>query len=197
MHHNVETRWHSAYAQVPIHVRLSTALKRDNLRVMAKGLAVVDAPGGSWPPNRPVRDGHVYTVLYGGDTTIHVLVEWDSAERASVSEMRIKGRDGRRDLLAEDVRDIPLGRIVALIEGLGAPDEEAPPPLPRRTRGTPDPEEFARLLARHYRYQVKRTSSPAKAIADEHGVPVSRVHRWIREARELQILPPGRQGRAG
>lgn len=65
-----------------------------------------------------------------------------------------------------------------------------------RPDGT-DPDAFSLRVAKAYNALVVTTSAPAKAIADEAGVPVGTVHRWIREARQRGHLPPARKGRAG
>lgn len=60
-----------------------------------------------------------------------------------------------------------------------------------RPDGT-DPDGFSRRVAEAYRAAVVTTSKPAKVLADEAGVPVTTVHRWIREARQRGHLKPGR-----
>lgn len=60
-----------------------------------------------------------------------------------------------------------------------------------------DPEAFSRRVAEAYGEAVAATSTPAKVLAEEAGVPVTTVHRWIREARQRGFLPPARKGRAG
>lgn len=60
-----------------------------------------------------------------------------------------------------------------------------------------DPEGFARRVAEAYNAATITTASPAKVLAEEAGVPVTTVHRWIREARQRGALPPARKGRAG
>lgn len=66
----------------------------------------------------------------------------------------------------------------------------------RRPDGT-NPQEFYRQVAEAYAAVVLTTSKPAKVMAEEAGVPVGTVHRWIREARRRGYLPPARRGRAG
>lgn len=66
----------------------------------------------------------------------------------------------------------------------------------RRPDGT-NPERFYQQVAAAYSEAVLATSKPAKVLAEEAGVPVGTVHRWIREARRRGYLPPARQGRAG
>lgn len=58
-------------------------------------------------------------------------------------------------------------------------------------------DEFFAELARVYRQAVAETRAPAKLIADELGIPVGTVHRWVREARIAGALPPARKGAAG
>lgn len=65
-----------------------------------------------------------------------------------------------------------------------------------RPDGT-DPDAFSRRVAQAYMAAVESTGAPAKALAEEAGVPVTTVHRWIREARQRGHLPPARKGRAG
>ena len=60
-----------------------------------------------------------------------------------------------------------------------------------------DPEAFYRNVAIAYRQYATGTKAPARAIADEAGVPVTTVHRWVREARQRGFLPQGRRGRVG
>lgn len=82
---------------------------------------------------------------------------------------------------------------------LGPPPNDAPTaerqPL-RRPDGT-DPGGFYRQVADAYRAVAGTTSRPAKLLAEEAGVPVPTVHRWIHEARRRELLPPARKGRAG
>lgn len=66
----------------------------------------------------------------------------------------------------------------------------------RRPDGT-NPERFYQQVAAAYSEAVLATSKPAKVLAEEAGVPVGTVHRWIREARRRGYLPPARRGRAG
>jgi hypothetical protein len=65
-----------------------------------------------------------------------------------------------------------------------------------RPDGT-DPEGFSRRVAQAYNEAVDATSTPAKALAAEAGVPVTTVHRWIRDARRLGLIAPARKGKAG
>lgn len=67
------------------------------------------------------------------------------------------------------------------------------PPTSQRTY----PDEFYEKVAGVYSMLISRREHPAAAIAEANGIPVSTVHRWIKEARRRGILPPGRKGRAG
>jgi hypothetical protein len=71
---------------------------------------------------------------------------------------------------------------------------------PRKPLTRPDgsnPDAFYRQVADAYRDAVQDTNKVAKALAEEAGVPVGTVHRWILEARRRGFLPSARQGRAG
>lgn len=72
------------------------------------------------------------------------------------------------------------------------------PDRPRLTR--PEgavPEEFYPRVAAAYSQYTLMTTAPAKEMAAEAGVPITTVHRWIREARRRGFLTPARKGKAG
>lgn len=73
--------------------------------------------------------------------------------------------------------------------------ESARPKL-SRPDGT-DPEGFSRRVAEAYMDATLTTHHPAPLLAEEAGVPVTTVHRWILEARRRGYLPPARKGKAG
>ena len=64
-----------------------------------------------------------------------------------------------------------------------------------RMRGRPDI--FYRQVADVYLEYAQASPRPACDLADEHGVPVSTAHRWIKEARRRGFLSPGRPGKSG
>jgi hypothetical protein len=75
----------------------------------------------------------------------------------------------------------------------GAPRQR----ITRPDRADPEQQQqFYRRVAMAYR-QYAQVRPPAPAIAEEAGVPVTTVHRWVREARRRGYLPPGRQGKVG
>jgi hypothetical protein len=61
----------------------------------------------------------------------------------------------------------------------------------------PYPDDFYRAVASVYSDLAGVLRAPAGAIADANGVPVSRVHEWVKVARARGFLPKGRQGKAG
>lgn len=64
-----------------------------------------------------------------------------------------------------------------------------------RPRGRPDV--FYRDVADVYLTFAQASARPACDLADQHGVPVSTAHRWVKEARRRGFLPPGRPGKSG
>lgn len=56
---------------------------------------------------------------------------------------------------------------------------------------------FYASVADAYRLAARHLPGPAKAIAEANGVPVSTVHRWVKEARRRNHLPPGQAGKRG
>jgi hypothetical protein len=59
------------------------------------------------------------------------------------------------------------------------------------------PDDFYRRVAQAYSWLAGRTPRPAAELAERNDVPLSTVHRWIKEARRRGLLGPGRPGRAG
>ena len=129
-----------------------------------------------------------------GGLHVRILVDEDDSGQLVVKEVRVSGPA----ITPSHLRSVPLATMLRQFE-LRSSDlsPERLPLLPRRVRDGPTPREFARLLARHYRYHAARTSAPNKAIAEAHSVPVPTVARWVREARVLGELPCGRHGRVG
>jgi hypothetical protein len=56
---------------------------------------------------------------------------------------------------------------------------------------------FYQRVAASYSARAARTSRPAVEMANDNGVPVTTVHRWVKEARRRGFLPPGQKGRRG
>jgi hypothetical protein len=59
------------------------------------------------------------------------------------------------------------------------------------------PDSFYEKVAALYKDLAAQGGRPAAEIAKANRVPVTTVHRWIREARRRKLLPPGRAGKAG
>jgi hypothetical protein len=113
--------------------------------------------------------------------------------------VRIPTRTRRRARRAPDV----LG-------GWDAPEPRAARPRPqsRRVSGVIPEEspasarrgrsdEFYENVAAVYQELARSSPRPASQIAEANDVPVTTVHRWIKEARRRGILGPGRPGKAG
>jgi len=79
----------------------------------------------------------------------------------------------------------------ALRRAVAAAGPAAEPP----GRGRPD--FFYRQIADVYLEYAQVSHRPAVDLADNHSVPVTTAHRWIKEARRRGFLPPGRPGKAG
>ncbi|MEU7807893.1 hypothetical protein AB0B18_15715 [Micromonospora chalcea] len=154
-------------------------------------------------------------MIYVGDVRPQRLPLTASALRAlpiGRIEAAINKADLPADLFSDERRDDGFGVQFAPVDAeLAAyldetehrwmswsrsqPTTPAREPL-SRPDGT-DPDAFSRRVAQAYAVAVESTSAPAKALADEAQVPVTTVHRWIREARQRGHLPPARRGRAG
>lgn len=139
---------------------------------------------GSWHP----IDG-----LEPLDVLVHFRAEHDG--RKIVDSVLIRGDR----VSAEQLRDLPLGQIERLANT--PPDQDVDQffrelqPLVREQHRSP--EAFAKMVALYYNMFSAKHASPAKAISEHANVPVGTVRWWIREARRLGTLPPGRQGKVG
>jgi hypothetical protein len=70
--------------------------------------------------------------------------------------------------------------------------------LPKVAGGERYPDSFYQRVADAYLTYLRAGASPAQAIAEDAGAPVTTVHRWIREARRRELLAPARsKGRPG
>lgn len=52
------------------------------------------------------------------------------------------------------------------------------------------PDEFYYKVADAYLWLAARSQSPARDLASKNNVPVTTVHRWVKEARARGLLPP-------
>jgi hypothetical protein len=59
------------------------------------------------------------------------------------------------------------------------------------------PDDFYEMVATVYERLSVRSNRPAAEIAEAVEVPLTTVHRWVKRARQLGYLPPGRKGRRG
>lgn len=67
----------------------------------------------------------------------------------------------------------------------------------RRPAGRALPDSFLADVAHAYSVLAKEGRKPAPVIAAEADVPVTTVHRWIKEARRRGLLAPARRGATG
>jgi hypothetical protein len=121
-------------------------------------------------------------------------------------------------ITARHLRDLPLGKIEVWVNELahqGLVDVEAPklsdavqfgeaeagtltwvdalPPAGKRAKG----DEFYRRIGEIYGKAAHESTRPAADLAKAWEVPVTTVHRWVREARRRGHLPPAEPGRRG
>lgn len=93
-------------------------------------------------------------------------------------------------ITANDLRQVSIRQL----ETLDAPPH---PSLPLTRPDGTNPDGHARLVAEHYRHFAALGNNPAKLMAEKADVPVTTVHRWIRDARRAGVLGPARKGRTG
>jgi hypothetical protein len=133
--------------------------------------------------------------------------------RLVVDQVVLKGEgdgDDLRALTADDTRSIPLPDIDRLLTGGGRNELEETDQKRRHRRIVPDDEvepltrrrgelkeEFARRVAEQYWRALQRSRYPVAEMARVSGLPTPTIRTWVRNARRLGALPPGKQGRAG
>lgn len=60
------------------------------------------------------------------------------------------------------------------------------------------PDSFYRRIADVYLFHVEHGHPPAKRMAEDSGQPITKINRWVKEARARGLLAPARaRGRAG
>lgn len=120
-------------------------------------------------------------------------------------ESLVNSPDPREKIAEQDRHGSKLGLVLTeldlLIDAMASAPAEAfsagPPREPLTRPDGTDPNLFYRSVAEAYTDVLRRTSAIAPVLAEEAGVPVATVHRWIGEARRRGFLPPARKGRAG
>ncbi|HVB45573.1 MAG TPA: hypothetical protein VNF47_23100 [Streptosporangiaceae bacterium] len=128
------------------------------------------------------------------EVELHALVMRERLARPAETEA-VESLIDYFDRTAADYDDfqgtIPTDEIV--------PEPGEPAAHFRLTRepGSPLTDEFLADVAAMYRWAIASDKAPAPVIAESAGVPVSRVHRWVAQARRRGYLPPGIKGRVG
>jgi hypothetical protein len=118
--------------------------------------------------------------------------------RLHVAAIHIDGND--LPISANTLRAVPLGRIEAHANAHRTGDRHEDAAIPDdlftlEGRGRSD--DFYAHVAAVYRHLVGQTKQPVQSIAEANNVPKTTAHRWIKEARNRGLLPPGRPGKAG
>lgn len=102
-------------------------------------------------------------------------------------------------VIGEDEHTMPRPRKSKPRERLAPPAYDLTVPRARISRppGRSLPDEFLIEVAHAYSSLAKDGQKPAPVIAEEAGVPVTTVHRWIKESRRRGLLAPARKGATG
>lgn len=161
------------------------------------GVTIREAPG----PLVPLGD-HWYRWDEGIDASselrVHAAVQADG--RCHLDALEYEG-----PLSAALLRTIPVGRIEAAVNALavhGTIDRRATleARIPEQLRGSAVPgypDEFYEAVARAYRTLAAVSPRPIVDLAEANEVPTTTAQRWVKEARQRALLPPGRRGKAG
>lgn len=145
------------------------------------------------PPDLP-GPGAWYAVEVDGSEVAEAHFAADDADRWVVDRLVVRAAR----ISSDDLRAIPIGELERHLNvGFVRRDGELVEGEPlRRWKGESAPDFYERVARTYGRY-MRVSRSPAAEIAKASGVPVRTVHGWIREARKIGALPPGRQGAAG
>lgn len=174
----------------------------------------------------PRKRTHWFDLMYGGRVMViddedrwHAVAQLrEGAQRLEVARIELHAHPGHA-LDAAAWRSFPISRLDSEInlphharlirEHWGATKDvpvEGAKPRPLRVKGyVPPPTGARRYPDSHYQRVadlytlfVEHGIPPAKRIAEDWGVEVSKVNRWTKEARRRGLLAPARsRGRAG
>jgi hypothetical protein len=144
--------------------------------------------GWEWAATDDLMPGARVYIKWGERSDGHLVVT-DLCIRGSVDE----------PLTSRSLRSLPVARLEAAANAAKARVAELAlqqePPLGRPDGS--DPDAFYRRVADHYHWHASGSSRPVADMAEAAKVPVTTVHRWVREARRRGFLPPGSRGKAG
>jgi hypothetical protein len=146
----------------------------------------------------------------GHGDRVHVRFRLNDRGRMEPVELRL---DGERPIDSTTLRQLPLTNLEGYANAF--PNEvRNPTPDPRPVAGPliaphrrgaalgeippgAKPDWFYQRLAALYSNLALRSNRPAVLLAERNEVPVTTVHRWVKEARRRGFLPPGQKGRRG
>lgn len=160
-------------------------------------------------------DGHV--VYRADDLEARIWFGRDENRRLYAYKVEVTGPT----VTPEALRTFPLSRMVAFLNGTSPAQQRAAfalaaggevllvgenrwleskrPSMKLRIPTTrKKPNSFYQGVAYRQGWLVDEgVRNPASVIAEANDVPVTTVHRWIKEARARGLLPAGQKGRAG
>jgi hypothetical protein len=149
-----------------------------------------------WANNSAVRDVILYRAEIPGPdlatAASFFATSFTPSAQHWVADMMRSQIDGTE--VARPPRRTNAGNVT------NVPSEPPDPRLsarPAGSRAKPYDDAFYREVADKYTAIASQAPNPAARISDANGVPVTTVHRWVREARRRGFLPPAAPGKAG
>jgi hypothetical protein len=146
----------------------------------------------------------------GHGDNVYVRFRLNDRGRMEPVELRL---EGERPIDSTMLRQLPLTRLEnhanwrphEVRNPTSDPQPLAGAPLAPYRRGPEllkippgaKPDWFYERLAVAYSNLALRSNRPAVLLAERNEVPVTTVHRWVKEARRRGFLPPGQKGRRG
>jgi ABC-type amino acid transport substrate-binding protein len=139
-----------------------------------------------WAPDAPITGDTLRALQLG---RIEAAVNRPALAENLRASLDRPGPDLRR-ALSRDVKQVSSHAVV--------PRYEVAPVVPVPEGRGKYPDSFYRRVADRYSaLQASGERDVARQIADANEVPLTTVHRWVKEARRRGFLPPGRRGKAG
>jgi hypothetical protein len=141
---------------------------------------VLDSIDQADHPRRYFLDVLALVPLISQDAVVHPHA---IAARAEVGNPTVRVAQARETETAQPIRPMKTRRLGTAVD-LSAPAHRKP-------------DEFYQEVANQYGQLVATSNRPAAEMAELYGIPVTTVHRWVKEARRRGFLGPGRKGRRG
>lgn len=91
------------------------------------------------------------------------------------------------------LRKIPVSALEGALAGDDEQRQTEMAALPPLERGDLPMDEFAQIVAEHFKFWSRYSAKPSRDMAINSGVKENTVYSWVREARQRGLIPPAAQ----